>query len=107
MSVPKFTELYVPILQLLADGRQYKRCEIVESIADTLKLSEAERSEMTKSGRETYLSRQVYWATRYLILTELIKQVERDNFIITDEGLKAVRSGEVIGSGTFADYQEL
>ena len=58
MTIPTLYELYVPILELLADGAPHTRREIVDNLSDRFGLSDVERNPMTGgSGQSSMYSR--------------------------------------------------
>ena len=61
MPVPSQTDFFSLVLTLFADGRRYSRKDIEEKAADTLDLTDAEKSETTSSGKPVYASRAA-WA---------------------------------------------
>lgn len=105
MSIPKYNEMYTPILQLLSDGKQHRRSELMPYTVNHFNLSENDRKLLQPSGRITYLSNRISWAALYLKKAGLIVSPLRGQYIITDEGLKAVNSGEVIDDNYLCRYE--
>lgn len=105
MSIPKYNEMYTPILQLLSDGKQHRRSELMTYTVNHFNLSENDRKLLQPSGRITYLSNRISWAALYLKKAGLIVSPLRGQYIITDEGLKAVNSGEVIDDNYLCRYE--
>ena len=105
MSVPKFSDMYIPVLQLLSDKKPRKKDEMIDYEADYYKLSDDEKKVLLPSGKQTYLSNRVGWAIVYLKKAGLISSPVRASFIITDEGLKALSSGAVIDNEYLCRYE--
>ncbi len=43
MAIPKYDEMMLPLLRLLADGQEHRHRELADVIADHFKLTPAER----------------------------------------------------------------
>lgn len=85
MPVPSQTDFFSLVLTLFADGRRYSRKDIEEKAADTLDLTDTEKSETTSSGKPVYASRAA-WAVSYLARANLITKVSRGTYEINDTG---------------------
>lgn len=59
MAVPKFDELMKPLLAAINDGEVYKITDIAAVLAQQLKLSTEDISEMLPSGRQTVFRNRV------------------------------------------------
>ena len=53
MALPKYWELYGPLLSALLDGDIHKKREISAKIAEQLHLTDAELAELLPSGAQT------------------------------------------------------
>ncbi len=105
MSVPKFSDMYIPVLQLLSDKKPRKKDEMIDYAADYYKLSDDDKKVLLPSGKQTYLSNRVGWTIVYLKKAGLISSPVRASFVITDEGLKALSSGAVIDNEYLCRYE--
>lgn len=85
VAVPKFYELMLPLLHVVADGKEYRLSDIVPAIADRLGLSENDRTEEIRSG-QSRLRNRIYWAKLYLGQARAIHAVAPGIFRITDRG---------------------
>ena len=65
-------------------------------IAESMQMTETELSEMLPSGRQTTFGNRVMWARTYLNKAGLIETPSRGRYCITEEGRKALSSGESI-----------
>ena len=53
MSLPKYNELYIPLLTAIYDGKVYTMKEIKIKVSRALNLTEEELSERLPSGTQT------------------------------------------------------
>ena len=96
MAVPKFYEFFRSFLLAVDDGKVHKSKDVQKSIAADMSLSEEDMAEQLPSQRQaTYVNR-INWARTYLDRAGLINTPTRGHYQITDEGLKALHSGETI-----------
>ncbi len=65
-TVPTIATLRWPIVQALRDAGRASDAELVELVADSLKLTDQQRAEMIPSGKETRLRNRVSWAAHEL-----------------------------------------
>ena len=65
-TVPTIATLRWPIVQVLRDVGQASDAELVELVADSLRLTDQQRAEMIPSGQETRLRNRVSWAAHEL-----------------------------------------
>ena len=91
MTVPDYQTLMLPVLRLAADGEK-RVINVVDQIADELKLDETERSQLLPSGKQRVLHNRIHWAKFYLTKAGLITAPARGRFVATDEGRKLLAS---------------
>ena len=65
-TVPSLGALRWPIVQALRDLGRASGAELVEQVANSLRLTDQQRAEMVPSGQETRLQNRVNWATHEL-----------------------------------------
>ncbi|MDE0161924.1 MAG: AAA family ATPase [Acidimicrobiaceae bacterium] len=65
-TVPTIATLRWPIVQALRDVGRASDAELVELVADSLKLTDQQRAELIPSGQETRLRNRVSWAAHEL-----------------------------------------
>lgn len=90
MAVPTFQQLMLPLLRLVEDGREHELRAIVASLADVFKLSEADRTDLLSSGRQTRFANRVGWARSHLRAAGLLENVGRGTFRITASGAEVL-----------------
>ena len=87
MSIPDYQSLMLPVLSAAAKG-EVRIGQVVEELADRLRLSPEERSELLPSGKQTVISNRVHWAKFYLSRALLVEITRRGYFKITQRGEK-------------------
>ncbi len=106
MALPKYNEFHVPMLKFLADGKPHKVKEVRKAMREYFHLSDEDVSEMLPSGRITTFASRVGWASTYLNKAGLIDKPVRGEFLITEEGRKALEHlPEVIDSKWLCRYE--
>jgi restriction system protein len=85
MAIPDHQSLMLPVLVASAKG-EVRIGSVVEELADQLKLSPEERSELLPSGKQTVFSNRVHWAKSYLSKAHLVEITRRGYFRITPRG---------------------
>ena len=96
MTLPKYYEYFTPILRFLSDGQLHTPKELREYLIKEMKLTNEDVTEMLPSGKITYFYDRVGWVRTYLNKAGLIDTPSRAKYRITDEGVKALESGETI-----------
>jgi restriction system protein len=91
MAVPDYQSLMLPVLVASSKG-EVRIGDVVNQLADQLKLSPEERAELLPSGKQTLFSNRVHWAKTYLGKAHLIEITRRGHFKITDRGQDVLRS---------------
>ncbi len=85
MSIPDYQSLMLPVLKTSAHG-EVRIGAVVESLADELRLTEDERTQLLPSGKQTVFSNRVHWAKSYLSKAQLVELTRRGHFITTSLG---------------------
>ena len=102
MAIPKYDDLYNPVIQALHMlGGSGSISEIEEKIIEILHLSEAETNEVHKgSTTETELNYRLAWAITYLKLHGTLENSSRGVWALTPKGrqTKKVDKDEVVKS---------
>jgi restriction system protein len=75
----------LPVLEALADGKDYQLRAVTAALADRFGLSEDERKELLSSGQQTVIANRVSWAKTYMKKAGLISQPSRGVVRITEE----------------------
>lgn len=89
MSIPKYNELYRPLLEYIRDGQARTTAELEEALARQFSLTDADRQERLSSGSLTFCNR-IAWARTYLKKAGLVTAPKRGTVQITPEGKNAV-----------------
>ena len=96
MAVPKFFEFFGMFLLALSDGQTHKAQEVREFIAEKMNISEQDMGELLPSRRQSTFNNRVAWARTYLDRAGLIDTPSRGQYRITEEGKRALSSGDKI-----------
>ena len=94
MAVPKFFEFFEGFLHAIEDGELHTAKEVRQILASVMQLSEEDRGEMLPSGKQSKFDNRVMWARTYLDKAGLIETPSRGKYRITNDGKKALASGE-------------
>ncbi len=89
MPIPKFQELFAPILDL-ATRKPIKRRTATEAMADLFQLTDEEREEMIPSGGMRLIASRTGWAMTFLTKAGLIEKVETATYAATDFGRRYI-----------------
>ena len=76
----------LPVLSLAGDGGEHRMSDVVDTLANQLKLTESEREELLPSGKQPVFNNRVHWAKTYLAQARLLVSTRRAFFKITDRG---------------------
>jgi restriction system protein len=88
MAIPKYDEMMLPILRILADGAEHPQRELADAIAKHFKLTPEECAERLPKVRATYLRHRLGWAGFRLRRAGLADSPRTGTLRITDEGRK-------------------
>ena len=105
MALPKFFEFFRPFLEAVSDGELHTPKEVREFIKIKMNLSDEDISVMLPSGRITYFYDRVGWAKTYLDKAGLVETPSRAKYRITEEGKKALSSGDTIDLKYLEKYE--
>jgi restriction system protein len=109
MAIPSFQEAMLPLLRLLADGRERSNAEIYECLADEFKLSEEEREKLLPSGKQRLFVNRIAWAKSHLKQAGLLESSCRGVYRITQSGVdvmaRAPASLDMASLMEFAEYR--
>jgi len=92
MSIPDFQTLMLPLLKVVADGREYRLRDVVELLAQQFHLTDEERSALLPSGTTPTFDNRIAWAKTHLKKAGLINQPRRAYFQITGIGRDVLKS---------------
>ena len=91
MSIPDYQTVMLPLLRLLADGREHPVRGAVEAISDEFHLSPNERQQLLPSGTSTVIGSRVGWARTYMKKAGLVDSTKRGVIKITERGVAALK----------------
>jgi len=92
MAIPDFQSLMLPLLKVVADGREYRLRDAVELLAEEFHLTDEERQQLLPSGRYPTFDNRIAWAKTYLKKAGLIDQPRRAFFQITERGREVLKA---------------
>lgn len=93
MAVPEFQAFLLPLLRILADGREQTYKDVFGRMQAVLDVSDADLADLLPSKRLTRFESRVYWAATYLDQAKLIEKPARGRLRITERGGAALASG--------------
>lgn len=104
--IPDYQTLMRPVLECAAQG-EVRIGDAIEQLADKLGLSQEERGQMLRSGRQTTFANRIHWAKLYLVRAGLIESTRRSYFRITSRGQAALADAHaVINNAYLAQFKE-
>jgi len=89
MALPTYEELMLPLLRLIADGRQYSYPDLVPLLQRDFRLSEAGLA-VTNKGEPPRLTNRTQWAKKYLPEAGLVRGLRP--FAIAPRGIDTLQS---------------
>lgn len=93
--IPKFDELFLPMLKFLAkDKQKHSLQEVEEHLAKDFQLSEQDLNALLPSRKQTIFKNRIGWARTYLKKAGLIDSPERGYVTITDRGLEVLSKNQ-------------
>lgn len=92
MSIPDFQTIMLPLLQILNDGKEHARREIIDSLSEGFGLTDAERKEMLSSGRQSVFDNRVAWSLTHLKMAKLLENTQRGVVRITSRGQEILKN---------------
>lgn len=87
MPIPTYEELMLPLLSLLADGKQHQFANLVPTLETRFDLSESERTELLPSGRVSKFRSRLHWAATYMAASGLVDRPQRGWLQVTPRGI--------------------
>lgn len=111
MALPKYNELYQPVLSILNDGKVWPIRKVWEKAGELLRISPEEMAMTLPSGGMGVFVNRIGWARTYLKKAGLIDSPKRGFVQITEEGRKALKEGVEITNSylmrypSFAEFQ--
>ena len=72
MAIPDYQTLMLPLLTLLADGKERSFSQVPPPLADQFQLTAEDRARLLPSGRQQTFRNRVHWASFYLMKAGLL-----------------------------------
>ena len=91
VSVPDFQSMILPFLNILSDGKEWFRKDMIKAIAETLKLTEEQRNMSHAKSGVNIFSNNIAWVETNLLKAELISRPQRACYQITSAGQEILR----------------
>ena len=111
MAVPKYNELYIPLLRALQDGNVHTMSEIKSLVSQQLGLTPEDLAQRLPSNGSSVFDGRLGWAKTYLKKAEMVASPQRGRLVITPAGKKLLDIGKPITnsllaecSSTFVDF---
>jgi restriction system protein len=92
MPIPDYQTLMLPLLNLVADGKEYRARDVLEPLATQYNLTQDEQDQLLPSGKQTVFYDRVHWAKTYLSQAKLLQKPRWGFFQITDRGREALKN---------------
>jgi restriction system protein len=92
MPVPKYNELMLPLLKLLADNKEHLMSDLSAALTKEFKLSETDLREFLPSGKQAIFPNRMGWARTYLKKAGLVEAPRRGASKITPRGQEVLKS---------------
>ena len=106
MAVPKFYEFFKVFLEAVQDGEIHVSKDVKAFLAKEMNLTVDDLNEMLPSGKQSRFDNRIMWARTYLDKAGLIETPGRGKYKITEEGRKALDSGEKIDLQYLAKFEK-
>ena len=87
MPVPRYQDLFLPLLHFASDGKEHTKREALQYFAGLFHISKKEINEVVPSGMQTKFLNRVAWAKTFLGKALLIESTGWGRFRITQRGL--------------------
>lgn len=96
MGVPKYFQMYKPILQFLSDGNNHSMKELKGHVSQYFHMTAEDLAELLPSGRQTYFSNRIGWARTYLKKAGLLDSPAKGVLCLTAEGQRVCKEQQEI-----------
>lgn len=85
-NIPNYKDFVLPFLKILNDGEIHTLDGIINDLINFFKLSEAERNELVKCGRQYTYKNRIIMARTYLVRCGFIQLDRERKMSITNKG---------------------
>jgi len=90
--IPDFQSLMLPMLKFIGDNQEHSKKEVVEFLANEMKLTDEERHEMLPSRNQPVFYNRVTWAIAHFKAAKLIENTKRGFIKITSSGQNTLKN---------------
>ena len=90
-QLPKYNDLFVPVLLAMKDGQEKSIKEIAQAVIASLDLDEGLLEQRLSSGTQRVIDNRIGWARTYLNKANLIERTSRGIYRITEHGIRKVQ----------------
>jgi len=87
MAIPQYSEMMLPLLQLMGDGQEHHVKEAIEPIAEYFNLTKDEQELLLKDSNQPLVYYRIHWANTYLKKALLLESTRRGYIRITKRGM--------------------
>ena len=96
--IPNYQVFMRPFLEVVnaAGGQEVKLRDVINQLAESFHLTEAECEERLPSGKQTVLDNRIGWAKTYLVKAGLVEATRRAHFVLTARGQEAVANPSTV-----------
>lgn len=87
MPIPDYQTIMLPLLKLLADGKEYVFKNVIQKLSIQFELTEEDLNQLLPSGQSFIFDNRVGWARTYLKKAGLLASPKRGMIVITPRGI--------------------
>ncbi|NLF10133.1 MAG: restriction endonuclease [Pirellulaceae bacterium] len=86
MGIPDFQSMMLPLLETIADGKEYSNREVADLLASRFSLTADDLRQMLPSGAQSVFTNRLAWAKAHLKRAGLLISPSRGVMLITEKG---------------------
>ncbi|WP_447077813.1 restriction endonuclease [Shewanella algae] len=105
-TIPSYEEMMPAVLKVLTDGQQKPLKQVYDEVVALYGFSLQQLELLLPSGKQTYIRSRIGWAKTYMVKAGLISQPKRGMCEITQRGLDALASGQLINNDYLAKFDD-
>ncbi len=90
-QLPKYNELFLPVLLAMKDGQEKSVQEISQAVVSSLDLDDELLEQRLNSGTQRVIDNRIGWARTYLNKAGLIERTRRGIYEISDQGAQKLQ----------------
>jgi len=94
MTIPRYDDLFVSVLDFLKDRSERKPRELEIPLADQHNLSEEDIGKLYESGNGPIFFDRISWSLSYLRMAGLVEKPKRGIYKITEKGVELLSTPE-------------